>query len=86
MGYQMIKLKSLYARNKEWHAAKLAEEVGEVCQAVCKKMPKRKIAEECIDVIHSAECMLRKLGFSSKEVTKLMKEEDEDCRLRNLDE
>lgn len=47
-----------------YHAAKLSEETGEVCQAICKRKAPAEIVEECIDVIWSAECILRYLGIT----------------------
>lgn len=44
--------------------AKLAEETGEVCQAVSKNKSVHEIAQELLDVQQVTENMLRKIGYT----------------------
>lgn len=45
----------------EWQGCKLAEESGEVCQAIVKGT-RQQVISECIDVIQVCENILRKCG------------------------
>lgn len=48
-----------------WQGAKLAEECGEVNEAIIKMHGAQRVAEECIDVIQVCESILRTLNFKS---------------------
>lgn len=69
IGYTLPECKTVKQENDLfYHAAKLAEEAGEVCQACCKREPIDHIIEECIDVIWSAELIMRYLGVNNETV------------------
>ena len=71
MGYTLPEYKSVHCETIEWHAAKLAEECGEVCQKVCKHGSVIEIAEECIDAIQCAENIMRSIGITDGMVDNL---------------
>lgn len=64
VGYRFPETKSVRDEDFFYHAAKLAEETGEVCQTICKRQNLQITAEECLDVIYSAESILRKIGIT----------------------
>lgn len=66
IGYTLPEYNSVVEEDFNWHAAKLAEECGEVCQVICKRNNLGDAALECIDVIQCAENILRKIGVTDK--------------------
>ena len=64
IGYTLPMFNSVMEQNLTWHAAKLSEETGEVCQAIIKDFDAIDIALECVDVIQCAENILRKLNLT----------------------
>lgn len=64
IGYTLPEYWSVSEEELTWHAAKLAEEAGEVCQAVCKRKDVLDIAEECIDAMQCLENILRHIGIT----------------------
>lgn len=63
-GYTMPLFNSVMEQDLIWHAAKLAEETGEVCQGIVKNKAPVDVALECMDVIQCAENVLRKLRLT----------------------
>lgn len=63
-GYRLPEYKSVTDEDFNWHAAKLAEETGEVCQTICKRKNLQETVAECIDVIQCCENIMRKAGIT----------------------
>lgn len=85
MGYLFNEARSVKDKSIEWQAAKLAEETGEVCQAIlhdCRYYDD--IVQECIDVIQVAENIIRKLGYTDLEFTDQCGVHDRKMIFRNL--
>lgn len=55
-----------------YHASKLSEETGEVCQAICKRKNPNVILEECVDVLWSVECIFRYFGIPAGAIEECM--------------
>lgn len=68
VGYTMPETSCAKYEGTAFNAAKLAEETGEVCQAIVKRKNPEEIASECMDVIQCAENMLRRLDFTDNMV------------------
>lgn len=68
MPYVMPRMKSVSVEDIYWHASKLAEETGEVCQIICKNgiSDPVDLAHECLDVIQCAENILRNIGITTE--------------------
>ena len=64
IGYTLPLFNSVLEQDLTWHAAKLSEETGEVCQAIIKNRNPIDVALECMDVIQCAENILRKLDLT----------------------
>lgn len=64
IGYRFPELNSVKDEDFFYHAAKLAEECGEVCQTICKRQNLQLTVDECLDVLYCAEAILRKCGIT----------------------
>lgn len=65
MGYMFPAHKDIKLHEASYHAAKLCEEAGEVCEAIIKpyKTPEDVVAE-CMDVIQVCETIMRYYGVT----------------------
>ena len=85
MGYQFSEAISVSTKSIEWQAAKLAEETGEVCQAIlhdCKY--DNEIVQECLDVIQVAENIIRHYGYTDTEFDFACESHRRKMDMRNL--
>ena len=81
-GYTLPLFNSVVENDLIWHAAKLSEETGEVCQAIIKNRKPVNIALECMDVIQCAENILRKLNLTPGLIDQLREMHVIDCAER----